>query len=256
MKKYISERENNRIIFKNLLDNSELEVMHYDEKYAFDQIYIDEKYDLDFIEYVIQELKKLNDIGVLYGEYDSLKLEELLYRNGFRISNYQYTIKYLNNFEIGDYKVSDTLNQEEKEYYLKMINKSTLDNHQYINPNRPYEKYTEKWFLSAAQEGFKYRIYRNKDKIVGIVEYINFDKNYIIKDDTKKYFNWHNKLCIRCIFSEDEQVLEDMIKDLLNIYKKDIIIHITYNEKILKKIVNKLDGRFDVCLYALVENDN
>lgn len=254
MEKYSNVRENDKIIFKNLLDNTKLEVMHYDEEYAFDQIFINEKYDLDFIEYVIQKLKETKDIAGLYSEYDSLKLEELLYKNGLRVSNYQYTIKYSKNFESSNYEISDTLDQDGKEYYLKMINKSLRDNHQYIAPNRQYQEYTEKWFENEEIEKFNYSIYRKNDQIIGIVEY--FDNDYNGVESPKTYLDWNNKLCIRSIFSEDEQVLEDMIKDLLNIYKKDIIIHITYNDKTLKNVVNKLDSKFDVCLYVLVEKDN
>lgn len=255
MEKYINKKENDKIIFKNLLDNTELEVTHYDEEYVFDQIFLDEKYDLDFIEYVIQKLKETKDIPGLYSEFDSLKLEELLYKNGLRISNYQYTIKYSKNFELSNYEISDTLDQNGKDYYLKMLNKSSRNNHPYLDPNHSYREYTEKWFENEEIKKYKYRIYRKNDMIVGIVEYINFDNDYTVGDSIKSYFDYSNKVCIRCIFSEDEQVLEDMIKDLLTIYKKDITVHIIYNDKALKNVVNRFDSRFDVCLYVLVENN-
>ncbi len=246
MEKYINVIENDKIIFKNLLDSSEIVVTDCDSEYAFDNIFINEEYDLDFIDYVVKKLKQSKDIGVMTAEYDSPILEKLLYENGLRVSNYQYTIKKNENFKLDNYEVSNILNKEDKEFYLKMINKFSRDNHQYIDPNGQYQEYTEKWFDNGR---FEYRTYRKNGKIVGVVEYQNFD--YYANSS-----NSINEFHIRCLFSDEDQVMEDILKDLLSIYKKDIIISITHNEKKLKSVVNKMDSDFDFCLYVLVDKDN
>lgn len=252
MEKYIKVIENDKIKFKNLLDGSELEIVHYKDECIFDTIFINEKYDLDFINYVIHQLKKSKDIGVLFVEYDSSIMEKILYKNGLKISNYQYTIKKSKNFKLNAYEVSNILNQEEKNFYLKIINKLVQENSKYFNPNKQYQEFGEKWFNNEEPE---YRVYRKMGKIVGIVDYKNFDYDPNYRDISSNYFNYKNKLCIRCLLSEEEQVIEDILKDLLTFYKKDIIINITYSEKSLRKVVNKFNSKFDFCQYILVEND-
>ncbi len=251
MEKYTKEIENDKIIFKNLSDGSELEIVHYDDECIFDTLFINEKYDLNFINYIIQQLKKSNDIKVLFVEYDSPLIEKMLYKNGLKVSNYQYTIKYSKNFKLNTYEVSNFLNEEAKNFYLKIINGLARENSIYLNPNQPYQEYGEKWFYN---EEFEYRVYRKMGKIVGIVDYKNFDYNPNYENTTNKHFNYNNKLCIRCLLSEDEQVIEDILKDLLTFYKKDIIINITYTEKSLRNIVDKFNSNFDFCQYILTEN--
>ncbi len=252
MEKYIKVIENDKIIFKNLLDGSELEIVHYEDDCIFDTIFINEKYDLDFINYVIQQLKNSKDIRVLFVEYDSSIMEKMLYKNGLKVLNYQYTIKKSKNFKLNAYEVSNTLNQEEKNFYLKIINKISQENSMYLNPNKQYQEYDEKMFNN---EGFEYRVYRKMGRIVGIVDYKNFDYDPNYGDISSNYFNYNNKLCIRCLLSEEEQVIEDILKDLLTLYKKDVIITITCSEKSLKNVVNKFNSKFDFCQYILVEND-
>lgn len=252
MEKYIKVIENDKIVFRNLLDDSELEIAHYEDECIFDTIFINEKYDLDFINYIIHQLKKSKDIRILFVEYDSSIMEKMLYKNGLKVSNYQYTIKHSKNFKLNTYDVSNILNHEEKNFYLKIINKLSQENSMYLNPNEKYQEYGEKWFNN---EEFKYRVYRKMGKIAGIVDYKDFDYDPINGNNSSNYFNYNNKLCIRCLLSEEEQVIEDILKDLLTFYKKDIIINISYNEKSLKNIVNKFNSKFDFCQYILVENN-
>lgn len=93
MEKYTNIKKDNEILFKDLTNGLELKIKHYDEDYIFDNIFINEKYELDFIEYVVKKLKETKDIGVLFAEYDSPHLENMLYKNGLRISNYQVYFK-------------------------------------------------------------------------------------------------------------------------------------------------------------------
>ena len=186
-------------------------------------------------------------------EYDSPLIETILSKNSMKILNYQYTIKKSNDFKVNTYEVSNGLNQEEKNFYLKFINKLAQDNLIYLNSNKHFQKYDEKWF---DNEEIEYRVYRKKGKIIGIVDYKNFDKDSSYGQVLNNHFNYNNKLCIRCLLSEDEQIMEDILKDLLNFYKKDIIINITYNEKKLKNVVKNLNSEFNFCQYILIENDN
>ncbi len=252
MEKYIKVIENDKIIFKNLSDGSELEIVHYEDECIFDTIFINEKYDLEFVNYIIQQLKKSKDIRVLFVEYDSSIVEKMLDKNDLKVSNYQYTIKNSKNFKLNTYEVSNLLNREAKNFYLKIINKLSRENSIYLNPNKPYQEFGEKWFYN---EEFQYRVYRKMGKIVGIVDYKNFDYDPNYEGTASNYFNYNNKLCIRCLLSEEEQVMEDILKDLLTFYKKDIIINITHNEKSLKNVVDKFNSKFDFCQYILVEND-
>lgn len=252
MEKYIKVIENNKIIFKNLLDGSELKIAHYEDELIFDTIFINEKYDLDFINYVIHQLKKSQDLRILFVEYNSSIIEKTMYKNGLKVLNYQYTIKKSKNFELNSYQISNILNQEEKNFYLNIINKLSQENSVYLNLNKQYQKYSEKWF---DIEGFEYRVYRKMGKIAGIVDYKNFDYDSNYEEHSSEYFNYNNKLCIRCLLSEEEQVIEDILKDLLTLYQKDIIINITYNEKSLHNVVNRLNSQFDFCQYILVDND-
>lgn len=252
MEKYIKKIENDKIIFKNLSDGSKLKTVHYEDEYIFDTIFINEKYDLNFINYIIQQLKKSKDIKVLFVEYDSSNVEKMLYKNGLKVSNYQYTIKNSKNFKLNTYEVSNILNHEAKNFYLKIINKLSRENYIYLNSNKPYQEYGEKWFYN---EEFEYRVYRKMGKIVGIVDYKNFDYDPNYENTTSNYFNYNNKLCIRCLLSEEEQVIEDILKDLLTFYNKDIIINITYTEKSLKNVVENFNSKFDYCQYILMEND-
>lgn len=82
MEKYIKVIENNKIIFKNLLDGSELKIAHYEDELIFDTIFINEKYDLDFINYVILQLKKSKDLRILFVEYNSSIIEKTMYKIG------------------------------------------------------------------------------------------------------------------------------------------------------------------------------
>lgn len=231
---YRKTKKDNKIIFEDIDNKICLEVIHNDNECIFDVVTIDEKYTLDFIEYFIKELKKTNDILVIISLYNSKKLEDLLSKYNFKVSNYQYTIKFNNYITHNNYDIFDNLDYDSKMYYLQMINKIGKVNHKYYNPNKKYQEIDEKWFNN---EDTLYRVYKKDKKIVGISDYKIVD----------------NKVCIRCLLSDDKIVLEDMIKDLLNVYKKDIIINIIYTENNIKEIINNLSSEFNHCKFILVE---
>lgn len=250
--KYIKKIKNNNIIFKDKVNNTELTITHIDDKHSFDEIFIDEKYDLDFIDYFVKELKKTNDIAVIFSLYSSSDLEKILLNNNLKISNYQYIIKFKEYPNTNQYEISTKLNDESKAFYLKTINNIDKINHNYINPNSEFIEFSEKWFET---DEFVYRIYSQDGTIVGIVDYEIFEDDVEYWKYTNNIFNYNNKLCIRCLFGENEIVLKDIIIDLLNTYKKDIVINTTYAENDLKNVIKQMNGIFNYGRYTLVDID-
>lgn len=198
MTNFIKRIEDDKIIFENLNDNTKLEVIHYADENSFDSITISDKYDLNFIKFIINELKSTGDILMICLLSESKKINNLLVNEGFTILNYQYTIKYTNDFPIQKYEIiKDEINE------------------------------------------FTHIDYKKDKKIVGSVEYKFFE-----------YGIYNNKICVKNISSNNDKIYEDIIKNLLNTYKKDIIITITEIRE--KKIIEKLNGKLDYCLYILI----
>lgn len=248
MNNYIKKTQANNIVFKDITNNTKLVVVHNDNEHIFDTIFIDDKLDITFIEYIIKELKNSNDLGVIFSLYDSIDLENLMFKYGLRVSNYQYLVEYKDCLNINNYDISNNLDDESKKYYLHTVNKLSMNNRKYFNSKLKSFKFNETWFNN---EEYIYRIYRKNGKIVGIVDYKVFDDNSNYVKPTNEVTNYNNKLCIRGIFGKDKIVLEDILKDLLNTYKKDIIVSITYTENNLKYVVKKMDGKFNYCEYVL-----
>lgn len=233
MDNYTKQIQDNKIIFKDILNKKELVVNHYDEDYHFDTVFIDESMNTNFILYVIKELKKTNDLSIVTSLCDSPIIDDVLINNGLRVLNYQYTIdnkEYLMN---NNYDISNVLDDESKNFYLEKVNEISRANSKYLNLDNELTKYNDKIF---EIEEFYYRVYREDKNIVGIVDYKVID----------------NKLFIRSLLCINEQVIEDIIKDLLNVYKKDLIISITYSENNIREIIKKLNGKFNYCMYKLI----
>lgn len=244
MRNYVKEIEGNNIIFKDITNNVELSVIHDNDENIFDTIIIDNKFNLSFIEYIVKELKKTNDLAVIYTLNNSIDLEKLLNEYGLRVSHYQYIIEYKDIINVNSYDINANLDNESKKYYLNMINNISMNNNKYFNPNSEYIEFDDTWFNNE----FNYRVYMKNKKIVGVVDYQIFDNNL----SSNNIFNYNNKLCIRCLFGEDKEIIEDIIKDLLNTYKKDISVNITYTENNLKEVCKKM-GKFNYCEYNLVD---
>lgn len=250
MENYIKKIDGNKILFKDIINNTELVVTHNDDEHIFDTIFIDDKLDINFIEFIIKELKSSNDLGVIFSLYDSIDLENLMFNYGLRVSNYQYLVEYKNYLNINNYDISNNLDNESKKYYLQTINKLSMINREYFNPKLKSFKFNETWFNNNE---YIYRVYRKNGKIIGIVDYKVFDDNPNYVKSTNEVFNCNNKLCIRSIFGEDKIILEDILKDLLNTYKKDIVVSITYTENNLREVVKKMNGKFEYCHYTLID---
>lgn len=250
MQNYIKELFGDNIIFKNLSDGTELIIKHYDDKSRFDSICIKDNYDINFIEYVIDELKNTNDIKALFSLYDSKELEKLLQKKGLKILSYQYRINYKNKDKVDNYNIDDILNKDSKKYYLNKLNDFQKINCKYYNPNFKYTDFDEKWF---DNDEFEYRVYKQNNKIIGIVDFRKPIKETDY-NNSEDIFIIDDKLYIRYIFAEKDTTIEDIIRDLLYTFKTDIIFNVHYTNNQLKNIIKKLDGEFDYCAYTLIDN--
>ena len=223
---------NNKIIFEDLKNNSRLNVIHYDDPNVFDEPIIDKQYSLDFVDYFVKELTKTNDIYAILSNYDSKELENLMFNNDFRVFNYQYIIKYRNFNQSRIYDVENNLNDESKKYFLKHINNMVETNNEYLNPNQTMEKIDDKYFDNVYSI---YRVYKENNKIVGIVNY----------SDSNDF------LGIYGLFGENQNILDYIVNDLLINYKKDIYINILYSQNDLKRIVENNKGKLRFCEYVI-----
>jgi len=248
MNKYVKLIEKNEIIFKNKIDNTQLTITHFDKSDTYDAPIINKNYDLDFIDFVIKELKRTNDIVSVMTLYDNYNLENMLVENGFRSIITEYIIDYNDYNDITKYETSNDLNKESKEYYLNMLNRFSRINQSVFYPNEEYKEYNDDSF--HWDNGYIYKIYKQDGKIVGMVDYIIFEEKEELKEK-ESYNNYNGKLCIRGLFSDKKDILEDIIKDLLNEYKKDIVINVSSIDDDLNDIVNKLNGKFKYRIYDL-----
>ena len=132
MANYIKRINENSVVFNDLINQKELSVSCINGN-IFDALYIDENFDIKFVDYIVSELKKTNDLIVVFVLYDSIKLDNILYNRGFRISNYQYIIESKNYSVINNYDISSKLDCEGKKFYLNAINKIDKLNCDYQN---------------------------------------------------------------------------------------------------------------------------
>ncbi len=251
MNKYTKKIENDKIIFSNLTDNTEIIIKHYDNKNSFDILYIDNHYELSFIEFVVEELKKTKDIYLLISNFYSPQLEEKLFSKGFRVMNHDYLIEKNSYVLSQDYVSSDKLDKEGIKFYLEKLNESVTINRKHYNPDKNNNKITES---VLKNDKFAHKIYKKDGKIVGIVDYVVFEDNK--KENTFTYDETYNNiLCIRSLLSKYEILIEDILKDLANIYQRDIVISILYTEDKIRKVINKLGGKLKCSRYVLI-NEN
>lgn len=234
-------------IFTNVSDNTKIKIMHYEDEHSFDYLFINREYKLDFVDYVIKELIKTNDVGICMALYDSSKLEEILFANGFKVSNYEYEIPFKKYNISSDYEVSNNLDDGAKKFYLDFINKEAKINQKYFNPNTMFKEYTETIFKN---NNALYRIYRKNKKVIGIVSY-EIPSSYLDNAiEVIDIFNYNNKICIKNIFAETKEIKEYILKDLLNKYKKNMIINHTYTDLVTKKVISKFNAEFKFCTYV------
>lgn len=248
MERYIVLRFDDNIIFKDKEKNIELSVKHYPEDYHTDVVIVDENYTEDFIEFIVKELTKTKDLFSLYVKTDSKSIEKRMENLGYKVSNYQYIISKDNcGSEASlEYDVSNILGEEEKDYFLKQINESTKKNHAYFRPNYEYSPYTE------TSDRWQYLTFRVNGEIVGIVNFEDFlpdDKEHEIDD----IFLVSNRICIGGIFAQNEEIVVDIIKYLLHLYKKDVMVNFLYTEDMVKKGILLCNGKFMRTLFLFVE---
>lgn len=238
MKKFTKEIIDQTIIFKDEINKKEIKVKHYDDECIFDILKISEDLDYKFIDYIITELQKTNDISLAIFLFQNDEIENLIHKHNLKILNYNYEIPYQSFKLRRNYIVSSKLNAESKEYYLKILNEENQKNHLYLSPNEKYQPITEKCFLI---EGWQYLIYKLNAEIVGVVDFEIFDDEIGATDEL---YNYNNAVCIRCLFANNKEIASDILKDLLNRFKKRIIISHQYTNDNLKTAISDINGEF------------
>lgn len=218
-KSYKMEKVGNKTIYINLADNTKIEVDSYENKNMFDVVKISKKYDMNFIDYVINNSK--NDIGEFQVLYENKELDDLLHSKNFRISTYEYLLKY-NYKELKRYNTYYELDDNAKKYYLKKLNDAAKRNVKYYNPKEKFITIGDDYLI----EGYRYVICKNDNEIIGMLDYK--------LDDEIMY--------VRNLFSNDEDVSYYMIDHLFHKNKKNIIINISYTDEFVLKVIKNMNG--------------
>ncbi len=246
MDKYSKEFKDNMFVFNDLEKDVSLKVEHYDEEGVFDVLFVDERFDVDFVAYIVRELKKTDDILTLYSTYDSHRLESKLDELGMKVSNYQYCVEGDVSSAKGKYEIEDALDDVAKDYYLGNINEYARKNYRYLYGQEMEDEYGSKWFREDEQS---YRVYKKNGKIVGVVDYQVFEKSEG-GHPTNEVFDVADSVCIRALFGEDEDTMKDILRDLSSVYNKRIIVNVTHSEKMLKEALVNLNGKFAFCQFV------
>lgn len=145
-----------------------------------------------------------------------------------------------------EFVVSNKLDSESKKYFLNHINEIGRINQKYMNPNVKYTEVSDKWF---GMEDYQFLIYKNNGKIVGMVDFKIFDDDKCADD----LYNCCNSICIRTVLADNEKIIEDIFKDLINKYQKRIILSHLYTDIMLKNVIANVNGIFK---YLFVINRN
>lgn len=246
-KRFTKKFIDNKIIFTDIEYNKTVKIKHYDDPNSFDILRINNDLDKKFVNYIISELQGTNDIcscEILY--YDKL-IEDVLHNNGFKVSNYNYLIPYKNYPLSKNLVSSGNIDDESKKYYLDMLNKKIGENSKYYSKN--IKHIGEKYFENTE---FEYLVYKINNKIVGIVDFQNF--NYISPNNNiDELYDYSNKLAIRNLFADTIEMRVEILKDLLNKYNKDIIIGHLYTDNDLKEAIKKVGGKFKYAMYTSIK---
>lgn len=244
-KRFIKEYIDNKIIFTDLRCNKIVTIKHYDDPNSFDVLRIGEDLNKDFVNYIVSELQRTNDIAMCIALYYDNDIENILHNNGFKVSNHNYLISYKKYDLYRDLTRDDNLNDESKKYYLDMINKLIKQNSKYYNQKAKHLNNKITW-----NNQFQCLVYKINKKIVGIVDFQNFGyENH--NDDV--LFDYNNKIAIRSLFADTIEIGVKILKDLLNMYKKDIIISHLYTDNNLKEIIKKVNGKFIYTIYTNIK---
>lgn len=247
IKRFKKEYTDDKITFIDRKDNKVIAIKHYDNPNCFDILRINEDLDNEFVNYIIEELQSTNDIAACEVLYNDKNIEDIFHNNGFKVLNYNYLIPY-KEYNLSKNLISDNdFDDESKKYYLDMLNKLLNENTKYYCPNREYFVIDEKYFENTE---FEYMVYRINNKIVGVVDFSNFD---YAKENIDELYNYSNKLAIRNLFADTIEISVQILKDLLNKYEKDIIISHLYKEDNLKEVIKNVNGEFKYTMYTSVK---
>lgn len=242
--------KDNCYYFRDNKNNKEIKFLkkelHDCEIYSCDILRISKDFDYEFIDFILKELIKTKDLLVVEVLFQNEEIIDILHKNNLKIANINYEIplkKY--NFQ-NEFVVSNKLDSESKKYFLNHINEIGRINQKYMNPNVKYREVSDKWF---GIEDYQFLIYKYNGKIMGMVDFKIFDDDKCADD----LYNCCNSICIRTILADNEKIIEDMFKDLINRYQKRIILSHLYTDIMLKNAILNVNGIFK---YLFVINRN
>ncbi len=214
--------------------------------YCYDILRLTKDLNYGFIDFILKELIKSKDLLMCEILFCNDEILKILHKNNLKVGNINYEIPFKNKKIKFNYEVEYDLNSENKKYFLDHINEIGIINQEYIDPKNEYQVISDKWF---GIEDYEFLTYKYNNKIVGMVDYKIFD-NYETSNDL---YNYSNSICIRAIFANNKEILEDILKDLGHRYQKRIIINHLYSDKMLKDAIENVGG---ILKYIYVINKN
>ena len=129
-----------------------------------------------------------------------------------------------------------------------MLNQENRKYNDYAYPEKEYETVDDRWFSS---DSFKYIVYQIDHKIVGVVEFKIFDLDeQTDEDEFDELFDYNGKIAVRALFADTLEIKVQILQDLLNRFKRAIIISSTYTNHELRKAILKMNGKFMYTLYV------
>ena len=233
MQEFTKTKRGNKFIFKDLINEVEISFDCHEE-YGYAILYIKEDYRLEFVSYIVSELKKTKDIFWIVALYNSKELEKILDGFGFKIANKEYLVSGMLNSSV-DYDVKNIIDDEAKKFSLQKINFIGRINNKYLNPTKDFKEYGEEWMFNKE---FSFRCYKKKGKVLGVVDF------YVSQEE--------NIIYIRCLFGKTQKIIENIIRLLAKEFQKEMVINCLYTENDLEKVIILLDGIFKCTNYKLV----
>lgn len=119
MQEFTKTKRGNKFIFKDLINEVEISFDCHEE-YGYAILYIKEDYRLEFVSYIVSELKKTKDIFWIVALYNSKELEKILDGFGFKIANKEYLVSGMLNSSV-DYDVKNIIDDEAKNFICKRL---------------------------------------------------------------------------------------------------------------------------------------
>ncbi len=237
--KYTKTINNNIITFSDYINNKTISITHSGDTNCSDILMIDKGFNYDFIDYVLKELNKSNDLKCVISTFYDDKLFKIMEESNYKLLSYEYKInkslKLMNKLK---YNSTNLLNNNSKNYFLKKINEISSINYEYLYGQPNLSIIDENWFKN---DDYNYLIYENNNEIVGIVDYKVYRNNN--ESNNTSVFDVSDMVCIRCLFGENKEIMKMLVRDLICKFNKSVIINCQYTNNELKEVIEELNGK-------------